>query len=216
VTGENYPERERARALVTHTRNVAAAAMPMHLPASKIKMRMLVFVALKSFEGELRVGLGRVSKRVGDTKLEIAWCERTGWSNDRSKSGFYWKPSPSFVAHMPGRRVLITNSPVCDILPVPVTLTEKSEHDPLRSLADKKQKIRVEKPCVQLLRVYLEKHRPELAQQQSEELESDDCLFATIDPRLTPESGVLCVKTNLVLHFIYAGLAPQVFCACLY
>ncbi len=40
--------------------------------------------------------------------------------------------------------------------------------------------------------------------------------LATIDPRLTPESGVLCVKTNLVLHFIYAGLAPQVFCACLY
>ena len=51
--------------------------MPMSLPSKEIIPRKLVFVALPAFEGEFRVGLGRVLKRKKDNMIEIAWCVLT-------------------------------------------------------------------------------------------------------------------------------------------
>ena len=136
--------------------------MEKSLPRPEIKAGRLVFVSLDAFEGELRVGLGRVVQQKGDDQTEIAWCERIGWSNDRTKKGFLWNNNPSFRAYRPKRRVVIDTHPNIDLLPVPVTLTTHSHHSPALSLADKKQKLRLEKPCVQLLYSFLRQHRPEL------------------------------------------------------
>jgi hypothetical protein len=128
----------------------------------------LVFVELTNFEGEFRVGLGRLAttqKPSSDNLLTVEWCVPKGFLKIvEQRDSFTWKDTQTFEAYMPSGRVAVTQEPKSKVLPVTVNLTEGSTktYFPEKSLAHKDQTIRLLGRCTSALRLYLQEYRPEL------------------------------------------------------
>jgi len=87
------------------------------------------------------------------------YCVRRGVVQD----DFIWGDTQTFnVCKTTSRAVAVNTHPITDLLPVAVLLTEKSNHDPTLSLSHAKQKFRLLKDCIVLLRLYCKIVRPDL------------------------------------------------------
>ena len=169
VTGTNHPKRNRERDLEAYKMQVAVSQLPLAL--STLEVGELYFIALPDFEGEMSVGMGRVSSlsivngKVASAQVE--WLTRRGWSNDVKDKGFPWLASPMFDPYKPDGKVAKNTHPICDFLPVIVELTEGSMHIKGKILADKKQRFCVVAKCVDRLREFCVTVRTELRKQSS-------------------------------------------------
>ena len=171
VTGSNYPRRARDKDAEIYKTKVHASELPHSL--SSVESNTLYFIALPDFEGEMAVGVGRVSKCImaGEkvASAEVEWLVRRGWSADPTAAGFNWGTSPMFDAYKPDGRVAKNEHPIADFLPVEVELTDGSTHNAHVSLADKRQRFCITSKCVSMLREFCYHVRPELITKKDSE-----------------------------------------------
>lgn len=163
VTGTNHPKRNRDKDADTYKTQLQVSTLPRCL--ADVELKKLHFVALLSFEGEMAVGVGRVSARITSGSVlaaEVEWLVRRGWSDDRKKVGFLWGKSPMFDPYKPDGRVAKNKHPITDFLPVEVELTEGSTHNQAKSLTNSKQRFCITNRCVVRLREYCTHVRKEL------------------------------------------------------
>eukprot|EP00965_Chrysotila_dentata_P009687 315536-Pleurochrysis_carterae.AAC.1 len=77
----------------------AVSAVGLCAEAESIVFGQLYFVAIPSFEGEMRIGLGRAEELQECGRImSIGWLQRRVWSNEPSHGGFCWPDTPSFDA----------------------------------------------------------------------------------------------------------------------
>ena len=163
VTGTNHPKRLRDKDAEVYKTQVEVSSLPRHL--ADVEVKHLYFVALPSFEGEMAVGLGRVSARItsGSTRAaDVEWLVRRGWSDVEDQPGFLWGKSPMFDPYKVQGRVAKNEHPLTDFLPVEVELTDGSTHIQAKSLTHAKQRFCITHRCVVRLREYCRVVRTEL------------------------------------------------------
>ena len=164
VTGTNHPKRARDKDAETYKMQVEVSKMEMS--RSNLEVKQLYFIALPEFEGELSVGLGRVTAcTMAESSVvgaKVEWLARRGWSNDPKATGFVWAVSPMFDAYMESGRVATNEHPIADFLPIDVKLTDGSTHLENFSLRHKSQRFCVKYDCVTELREFCTRHRPDL------------------------------------------------------
>ena len=160
VTGSNHPKRAREKEAETYKTRLEVSAMTRSL--SQIESKKLYFLALPNFEGEMAVGVGRVSKLIGETRGEVEWLLRRGWSDDDKSPGYEWAKSPMLDAYLVNGKVQRNEHPLEDFLPVQVELTEGSNHNDSKVLSHKSQRFCISAKCVVRLKEFCTLVRPEL------------------------------------------------------
>tara|TARA_B100000795_G_C22739776_1_gene414820 strand:+ start:66 stop:1058 length:993 start_codon:yes stop_codon:yes gene_type:complete len=164
VTGTNHPKRARDKEAETYKMQVEVSKM--EKSRSDLEVRQLYFIALPEFEGEISVGVGRVSRctmaESSVVRAKVEWLVRRGWSSDPKATGFVWATSPMFDAYLENGRVATNEHPITDFLPIDVQLTDGSTHEEALGLSHRKQRFCVKSDCVAQLRDFCERRRPEL------------------------------------------------------
>eukprot|EP00965_Chrysotila_dentata_P196321 6177504-Pleurochrysis_carterae.AAC.1 len=202
VTGTNYLPSARRREVSAHALRTRVASMPTSLTADAIVAGQLYFINIPDFEGELRVGLGRVEAEMSEdgTKRRVNWLQRRVWSNNPAEDDFLWQLTPRFKAARQQHSRLTQSSfePTEAFLPVPSELTTSwGHHEPTLPLAHKKQRFKLTKRCMTQLIEFIRLTRPELRRSPNDALSMQQVSPATTDaPAAASASNATAATTT--------------------
>lgn len=163
VTGSNLPRAYRRAAAAREAESEATDALEETLPAGDIEEKGLYFIetADGAGEGEFRVGVARVQGALDANGLvPVAWYTRK-----HTKDAAWGSGNMALVPYMVQacqrlRRVGTSSEDPEHFLPVKVELTGKSVAPTAASIAGSAVKLTMR--CVDRLRAYLERRRPDL------------------------------------------------------
>ena len=158
VTGISDPKATRLRATKKHKLMSTAISAPDNAP--KVAVSQFHFFELNEFEGEFKVGLGRVKALKSDS-VDVEWCIPKGY-HSRDGHVFVWKDNQPFEAYKPTGRLQVTSEKLERILPIEVQLTKGSNHESHLSLGHQDQSFKLLKSCLVTLRLFLQHKMPHL------------------------------------------------------
>lgn len=164
VTGANLPRAQRRAAAMRQAESEGTDALEETLPADDIEDKKLYFIETADGvgEGEFKVGIARVQGAArANGAIPVAWFTRKYTKSAAWGNGLALVPwmAPA-LAGQRIRRVGTSDEEPAHFLPVAVELTPKSVAPVGASIAG--SSVRLTKRCVERLRAFLVRRRPEL------------------------------------------------------